>query len=539
MRFSLELSERPYDRDFILCYGVAKSDVGMHWLAYRLPGEDGYFLLLLAPSAGTQAKRPPKNIVFVIDTSGSMRGKKIEQAKRALEYALDTLAPSDRFGLVSFASIPRTMADRLLPASKGNIERAKRFVGQLSAVGGTALNDALVQAAKMAREAASGDRPSYILLFTDGRPTVGERDEGRIVKNVTNADTLTGGGRASRLFLLGVGYDVNARLLDLLAEHNGGATQYVRPEEDLEAAISSLVSKIGNPVLTDLRINFKGCQVRDVQPARLPDLFRGDQLSLIGRYMRPGRLRVRLVGKIAGRERKTWNWQVDLPKRCEENEVLPHLWATRQIGYLLDQIRLHGESDELKEEIVRLALKFGIVTPYTSYLVSEEEKRIAASDRAGWRAAVARGGPGMAGGQPAFEAPPQAAAVWRRGYGGTGSGKAAIDAAKAVAKMRQATAVAPAPSQATATVKHIAGKTFYFDATSGYWIDADYTDGLKEVRVKYLSDVYLRLCQLRPDIARWLAVGEKVKVRIGSIGLVVGEEVKENLQVEQIPTLGR
>lgn len=541
-RFSYETSQRPYERDFVLCYGVAQAEMGMHLLTHRDPPDDGYFLLLLSPPAPSAKKAPPKDIVFVLDTSGSMRGEKIRQAKEGLRYALDALSPDDRFAFISFATMPR-LHSPLAPATKANIARAKRFVDDLEAAGGTALNDALVEACQTAQRSRR-DRPSYILLFTDGRPTVGERDEGKIVKNVVAANKADGSPK-SRLFLLGVGYDVNARLLDLLAERNGGATQYVGPEEDLELAICSLVDKIGHPALTDLSIDFSGDAVRDVQPARLRDLFRGEQLLLVARYVRPAKVRVTLTGRLEGQRKRKWRWDLALPKRERQARWLPRLWATRQVGYLLDQVRLHGESKELKEEIIRLALKFGIVTPYTSYLVAEEGEEIAAR-RPAWRAARLRGGPAGPTGAPGMGAfgegsQTQVRRQWQAGMApaARGYGADAVKAAQSTAAMQQAVAVPAVVSAQAQTVRHIAGKTFYLDPTSGYWVDSEYLDTLRQVKVRYLSDRYLALCAQRPDIAQWLAIGSKVKLRIDDVALVVAEDIEENLRDEDIKSLGR
>ncbi len=541
VKFSLELTDHPYDRDFILYYGVAKAPLGFHALTHRSPGEDGYFMLLLAPPVPKQQEVPPKDIIFVIDTSGSMRGKKIEQAREALVYALDSLKAADRFAIVAFATAPRSFADQLVEAKPAQVKKAKAWVRALDAAGGTDINAALLEACKIAGTAAS-DRPSYVLMVTDGRPTYGVRDIGKIVENVTEAN----GGQdkpRSRLFILGVGYDVNTHLLDLLAEHNAGTTGYVRPDEDLEMAISSLVDKIGSPVLTDLKLSVRGAAIADVHPTRPRDLFKGEQLSVVGRYSKPGSATVRLTGRLGSGPQQTWRWKLKLPRRNKANSFLPRLWATRHIGYLLDEIRLHGPNEELKKEIVRLALKFGIVTPYTSYLVAEEHEHIAAGANVGWRAATAPGmpgGPAGAFGPPAPSARREAAA----GLGGAATGRVAVDAAKAVQRMKQAGAVPPAApagargKPAPATVKYAGGKTFYYDAATGYWVDADYRADLREVRVQYLGRVYFELAKRRPDIAQWLAVGQKVKIALGNVGLVIAPDVQDTLSIDEIERLG-
>jgi len=530
-KFSLELDKRPFDRDFVLCYGVAEAELGMHFLAHREGGEDGYVLLALAPTVDDTQPAPPKDIVLVLDTSGSMKGEKLQQAQGALQYALRALGPQDRFSLIAFATTVRKLDEKLLEANADNIRRAQKFIEEMEAVGGTALNDALVEACEVFSEAS--DRPRYVLFVTDGRPTVGERDEAHLLKNVAAAREAAG-GRPPRLFLLGVGYDVNTRLLDTLAQMAGGASGYVRPEEDLEVALSSLVSKIGHPVLTDVRLRIEGRRIVDLQPPAVPDLFRGDQVLAVGRYLEAGEATVELSGRLEGHGDKQWSFRLSLPEREPGNDFLPRLWATRQVGYLLDQIRLHGEDEELKKEVVRLALKFGIVTPYTSYLVTEEEPRLAeeAARRPGWRAAMA---PGGAGGAFAVAAP--AAEAARAGLAGPPVGRAAVDAVKDLQAMRVSPAVGAVevPSQAA---RCVAGKVFYLDAESGYWVDSEFRVGDPEAKVSYLGPTYLALVARRPDIARWLAVGEKVKLRVGGMQLVVGPDVEDTLAEEQIDALG-
>ncbi|MCX7597526.1 MAG: VIT and VWA domain-containing protein [Armatimonadetes bacterium] len=531
-KFSLELDKRPFDRDFVLCYGVAEAELGLHWLAHREAGEDGYVLLALAPTVGDGQSTPPKDIVLVLDTSGSMSGEKLQQAQSALKYALKTLGPQDRFSLIAFATTVRKLDDKLLAASPDNIQRAQRFVEEMEAVGGTALNDALVEACKVFVD--EGERPRYVLFVTDGRPTVGEREEARILKNVAAAREAVR-GRPPRLFLLGVGYDVNTRLLDTLAQQGGGTSGYVRPEEDLEVALSSLVSKIGHPALTDVKLRVEGRQVLDLQPAVVPDLFRGDQVLAVGRYLEPGEARVELSGRLEGREEKRWTWPLPLPDQERGNDFLPRLWATRQVAYLLDQIRLHGEDEELKKEVVRLALKFGIVTPYTSYLVTEEEPRLAeeAARRPAWRAAM---GPG-AGGGGAFGVAAPAAQAAREGLAGAPVGQAAVDAAKDLQALRAAPTVSAVEGPAQ-VIRSIAGKVFYLDADAGYWVDSEFTTGEPQACLRYLGDAYLALVGRRPDIARWLAVGEKVKLRVGTLQLVIAPDVEDELTKEQRDGLG-
>jgi Ca-activated chloride channel family protein len=195
---------------------------------------------------------------------------------------------------------------------------------------------------------------------------VGERDAGTILKNVekNNPDKI-------KIFTFGVGYDVNTKLLDKIAEMCRSVSDYIEPSEDIEEKISSFYTKISHPVLTDLAIDFGSVHAENVYPKNLPDLYKGSQLTILGRYQRGRRVCIAVSGMVNGRKETVTCW-ADFRKNREDFDFLPHLWATRKIGALMDEIRLHGEELELKDEIIRLSQKYGVMSPYTSYLVQEE-----------------------------------------------------------------------------------------------------------------------------------------------------------------------
>ena len=177
-----------------------------------------------------------------------------------------------------------------------------------------------------------------------------------------------------RLFTFGVGYDVNTALLDKLAAENGGVADYVEPKEDLEVKVSNFFAKINYPVLADLKLEMPDVETDLVYPRNLPDLFRGTQLTLIGRYRNASTLdsvRLLLTGMSNGKSRSIFYNKLRFPLREEANDFLPRLWATRRVGWLMEQVRTNGEQKELRDEIVDLGTRYGIVTPYTSYLALE------------------------------------------------------------------------------------------------------------------------------------------------------------------------
>lgn len=363
---SMEVSNQFPDRDFELFTMLSEKEFGLTVLTYREPGEDGYFVARISPNATTRPEDVlPKNVAFVMDTSGSMSDEgKIGQARSALKFCLDHLNERDAFTIITFSHEPRRFSETLVPVSAESREKATKFIEGIEAVGGTNINDALLSALKDAPQ-ADPTRPFYIVFLTDGQPTVGVIGEPEILKNVREANT-----QRTRLFVFGVGHDVNTRMLDLLAEQNRGTREYVEPGENLELALSSFYRKISDPVLSDLALAFGGLQVHDVYPPRLGDLFGGMELVVVGRYHGSGHRAVELSGTRRGAQEKHV-YETKFPDDDRAHEFLPRLWATRKVGYLLDEIRLHGENAELKSSVVMLAKKYGIITPYTSYLVTE------------------------------------------------------------------------------------------------------------------------------------------------------------------------
>ncbi|MBI1917724.1 MAG: VWA domain-containing protein, partial [Planctomycetes bacterium] len=308
--------------------------------------------------------------ILVLDTSGSMAGEKMEQARKALKSCLNNLAEKDRFGLINFATVVNKYKDGLTEAGKDQVAQAKKWVDELEATGGTAIYDALEAALEFRPKDES--RTFTIVFFTDGLPTVGEGDKTSpeaILKNTIAKNTAN-----TRIFTFGVGDDVNATLLDQLAYKTRARPTYVRPAEDIEIKVSGMYTKISHPVLTNLKLaNTGDVQIKEVYPPQLPDLFHGSQLVVLGRYTGKGPAAIKLTGTV-GKEKKELVYELTFPEKTSDGkEFVEHLWARRKVGYLLDQIRATGENKELVSEVVALAKKYGITTPYTSYLVVPDE----------------------------------------------------------------------------------------------------------------------------------------------------------------------
>jgi Ca-activated chloride channel family protein len=364
-----EASNVQPDSDFALYFAPEKDDVGLNLLTSKTPGEDGYFLLLASPGMDAKEREVvPKDVVFVLDTSGSMAGKKITQAKKALEFCVDNLNDSDRFELIRFSTEVEPLFDQLRTASQANRDKAENFIQDLKANGATAIDDALQKALSL--RPADSSRPFVIIFLTDGMPTIGVTDDEQILANVKRRDE-----GQTRIFCFGIGTDVNTHLLDRLTEQSRGYSTYVLPEEDLELKVSNFYAKIKDPVLSNPTLKFTGnIRATSLYPSPLPDLFKGEQLVVAGRYSGHGNGAIIVEGKVNGATRN-YTYEVKFPEETYEHEFIPRLWATRRVGYLLDQIRLHGENAELRDEATQLARKYGIVTPYTAYLIVEDEAR--------------------------------------------------------------------------------------------------------------------------------------------------------------------
>ncbi|CAN5284195.1 hypothetical protein BH11PLA2_BH11PLA2_10200 [soil metagenome] len=359
-----EKSQTLLDKDFQLFYGLGDREVEITPLVYKpVSSEDGYFMLLVSPHTEVhRIKRVQRDMVMVLDTSGSMSDVKMNQARKALKHCLNNMGDGDRFAIISFATVVRTFKDELTANNAENLERANKWVDDLRQSGGTAILPALTRALEF--RPSSEARPFTLVFFTDGMPTVDETDPAKIVKAIAAKNSAN-----TRIFTFGVGDDVNAAMLDQLAEATKAVSTYVRPLEDIELKVSSLHSKISYPVMTNVKLSSSNVKLHEIYPPQMPDLFHGGQLVIIGRYAGQGHTAIKLTGRLGG-ETKELVYEVNFPGKTHDGkEFVEDLWARRKVGFLLDQIRMNGEQKELVEEVTKLAKRYSIATPYTSYLV--------------------------------------------------------------------------------------------------------------------------------------------------------------------------
>jgi Ca-activated chloride channel homolog len=455
-------------------------------LSYKPFDEDGSFLLLVTPPQEAE-EQVDKDVVLVLDVSGSMDGEKLAQAKAAAGYVLDNLGAGDRFNIVAFSSATHLFAAESVPA--GRSSEGQAFIRRLTAQGSTDINRALLEAIA----GADSERPTVLIFITDGLPTVGETDPDRIVGNVA-ADA----SKSVRLFAFGVGDDVDTMLLDELSSGQRGTSAYVRPVQKIDEEVSGFYAKVSAPILVDVDLELSGITVEDLYPYPLPDLFAGSQLVVAGRYLQGGQANLKLSGTINGRPR-TYSYRgLDFAVRGG-NELIPRLWAQRKIGQLLSQIRLHDAKDELVDEIVALSTRFGIITPYTSFLVEEPQMVLTDSGRQqlsqALQAPAATGAPGYGGAGPALapEARSGAQAVER-----------AVVEKELATSDQSAAAVVP-------QVKQVADKTFLLQ--DGAWVDTTFdANKMRAEQVVFGSDRYFQLLAQYSEMGRFLSLGDRVTV---------------------------
>ncbi len=484
------------DTDFQLFYGLSNNDFGMSLVTYREPGKDGYFLLMLSPKDNvSEQELVSKDIVFVLDTSGSMADEgKIDKAKKALLFGIKTLHDGDRFNVINFAGEEHLMERGLIAANADGKKRGEEFVTRLTPNGGTDINSAMIASLKQFEK---GDRPKMLVFMTDGLPTVGETNTERIISNLKSQKSVD-----VRIFPFGFGYDVNTTLLDRIGAENSGISDYIQPKEDLEIKVSNFFQRVSSPVLADLELDFGPLLTESTYPRKLTDLFRGMQMTIIGRYKNTNDLKnttLRLTGK-SGRESRSFTYNsLDFPIHSDENNFLPRLWATRRVGWLLEQIRSNGETKEVRNEVVELGTRYGLVTPYTSYLATDGSMANIRRD-APMAADMARSGAKKAAEQS-----------------GTGAVRMSIQQ-NSMQMNTQAVASEEKDDKEQILIRNttlnqfVANKNFVNQ--NGVWVDSEFSESSKlpEVTIKFASDDFFTLISKEKSIGQYLSLGKQIVI---------------------------
>jgi Ca-activated chloride channel family protein len=487
---SLELSlPSGAEGDVEIFVPLRQAGIGTSVVAHAPGGEDGYYMLMLAPPAAQAGGAPavPRDLTLVVDVSGSMSGPKLEQARAALRQALGTLGPADRFRLIAFSSNVRPFSDSFTSATPAALDRAREFVDRLAADGGTNIAGAL----DAALGGGSGEgRLPLVVFITDGVPSVGEQAPDRIAERAHAA------AGAARVFTVGVGQDVNTYLLDRLAVEGRGSVEYVPPDGNVETAVGALLGKLRQPALVNLRVLRAPVQLDAAEPATLPDLFAGEELVIFGRYHGSGRGELVIEGERNGR-RERFAASVDFPEREGDHDYVPRLWASRRIGTLTRQIRIEGANADLVRQVRELGSRYGILTEYTSYLVQEPDQvALLPRDELARRERVSGfvpAAPAAQTGAVAFNSARRSAQL---------ADAKSLAAAEAVASMDE--------SRDAANTRRAGGRLFVRRGAT--WTDAGHVDTLKVTTVAPYSPAYFELVRALPEIARYLSVGDDVLI---------------------------
>lgn len=505
-------------RDVTLLVPVrARNEASITALNYAPGNEDAFTLLSVTPPASRQTDAIARDITLVLDVSGSMNGRKIEQARAAGRQLLATLRESDRFRLIDFSSDVRTFRDDFVSATPDNVRQATRYLDALEASGSTNIEGALREAL---RPAVTHGRLPVILFVTDGEPTIGDTRPDHLAAMAADANAHAEEPR--RIFTFGLGSDVNVSLLEQLAMQGRGTSQFVRPDESVERMVGVVANRLVGPLLTDVRVRIEGGDVRlsKMLPSETTDIFADRDLSLVARYSGHGSARVIVEGR-RGSTPVTWTSTVDFPDRDRENSFVARLWATQRVGYLSAEKRKNGGSSEIDDEIRGLGERYGIPTEFTSYLVQEPQT---VPMRTAMMGGAAGGGVAQIVAVKSANAPADAARQF-----------VAFESAKAASMQRSVSNIAvvdslarvaggPRDKDEASANRRVDGRTFV--QRDGAWVDARYHVGMQVTTIKPYSKAYFDVVQQIPELKgaftlgdRLIVVGKTAAIRLDDSGV--------------------
>ena len=498
--------------EFQLLLPVRRGLIGTTVVTHAPGGGDRFAMLVVSPPVVSNDMVQPRDLTLVVDVSGSMSGGKMEQARAGLSQALGSLRSNDRFRVIAFSSGVTEFASGWTPVTSMTVRRAREFVDNLEARGGTNIEGALEAALRTQQDR---ERMGIVLFMTDGLPSVGEQAPEKI------AAAAAARRHNLRIFPIGVGHDVNTYLLDRLAIEGKGRVEYVAPDASVEQALGQVLSRIDAPVLSDIRIVQSPVRLLDRVPAELPDLFSGEELVVFARYSGQASGEIVLEGSRNGR-RERFTAPVRFPEHETANAWVAPLWASGRIGELTRQARLEGGSQALIREIRDLGLRYGIITEYTSYLVQEPQSPQLARERDARLDNLALAPPAAQSGADAFQRAEKSAKMAE---------------AKNLAAAEEAANLNVSNDERTLKSKRVGGRLFV--ERDAIWTDAGHADSVQVVDVTPFSPAWFALTRALPEIVPWLSAGESVLVAGKRVSIRVGAKGVSEWRAGQLEKVTR
>jgi Ca-activated chloride channel family protein len=361
-RITLARADEIPNKDFILRYRTATDTVQDAFITHM--GEKGGFftLILMPPKAPKDTQIAPREIVFVMDQSGSQSGFPIQKSKELTQKLIRTLRPGDTFNVMGFNTQVRMLWPGARAATPENLKEASGFIEGMQANGGTHIREGVVAALAGQNDP---DRLRLVVFNTDGY--VG--DEALIL------DTIQKNRDRARMFSFGIGNSVNRYLIDQMAFEGKGDVEYVTLAEAADKAVDRFIARTRSPILTDVSAQFEGVEIQDALPRAIPDVFSEKPVIITGRYLSAGSGKLTLTGKLGG---QAWRKTIDLEFPANSNApALESLWARQRVDELTRRNHLaaaYPESSKVSnEDIVQVALEFGIMTQFTSFVAVEKK----------------------------------------------------------------------------------------------------------------------------------------------------------------------
>ncbi len=527
-----EVEARGSASDVTILLPLRRPDVAAISVLTHAPDNDGGFALftITPPSAARRAL--PRDVTFVIDVSGSMRGRKLEQAKEAGHVLLASLRSEDRFRIVDFSTDVRAFRDGFSAATRENVRDGRRYIDALVADGSTNISGALESALSTRSD---GERLPLVVFMTDGEPTIGERSADRIAAMAARQR-----GDA-RVFAIGVSADVNAALIEQLSLEGHGTAHFVRDNESVERTVSLLATRLTSPVLTNVRVRVDGVQLRQVLPAGPIDVFAGQDMVVLARYAGSGNATVRLEGESVDGP-VTWSTRARFTDRDRANPFVARLWAAQRIGWLAAEKRRNGGSSEVDGEIRTLGERYGIPTEFTSYLVVEPGMQVAGARDQSLSSRVdvmkrART-EGAATGQAGLFDKAQAVAPAAAPAPSLAANERRFEDARAAAKQREARSTAELDEAVAGTNARRVGERI-FSLANGVWTDARYTTRLRTVTIKPYSAAYFELMKQLDQLAPLFALGDRVIIAGRAVNIELAPTGVERLSATELAAVVR